>query len=44
MNIETVITGSKMVRAENFWPSLIWPKKINPDKQTGTLCHKMKPP
>ena len=28
----------------NFWPSLIWLKYLNPEQQTGTLCHKMKPP
>ena len=28
----------------NFWPSLIWPKYLNPGQQTGTLCHKMKSP
>ena len=44
MNIETVFTRSKLVRAKYFWPSLTWPKYLNPDKQTGTLCHKMKPP
>ena len=28
----------------NFWPSLIWPKYLNPEQQAGTLCQKMKPP
>ena len=28
----------------NFWPSLVSPKYLNPEHQTGTLCHKMKPP
>ena len=44
MNIETVLTRSKMVRAKYFWPSLICTKYLNPEQQTGTLCHKMKPP
>ena len=44
MNFETVFTRSKMVRGKCFWPSFIWPKYLNPEQQTGTLCHKMKPP
>ena len=28
----------------DFWPSLTSPKQLNPEQQTCTLCHKMKPP
>ena len=46
MNIETIFTRSKIVRQNIgiFWPSLIRPKYLNPEQQTGTLRHKMKPP
>ena len=46
INIETVFTRSNMVRA-NYWQFLTksYPTKIlNPEQQTGTFCHKIKPP
>ena len=46
MNTETVFTRSKMVK-EKYWEFLIksyLTKYLNPEQQTGSLCHEMKPP
>ena len=46
MNIETVFTRSKIV-SEKYWEFLTksyLPKYLNPEQETGTLCHKMKCP
>ena len=46
MNIETVFARSKIV-SEKYWEFLTksyLPKYLNPEQQTGTLCHKMKCP